>query len=42
MGLCRPVNGRPEKHVTLKGIELDVVESFRYLRDKSVQEVTVN
>ena len=34
MGLCRPVDGRPEKHVTLEGIQLDVVESFRYLGDK--------
>ena len=34
MGLCRPVDGRPEKHVTLEGIQLDdVVESF-YLDDK--------
>ena len=34
MGLCRPVDGRPEKHVTLEGIQLDVVEYFRYLGDK--------
>ena len=31
MGPCRPVNGRPEKHVTLEDIQLDVVESFPYL-----------
>ena len=31
MGLCRPVDGRPEKHVTLEGTQLDVVESFFYL-----------
>ena len=31
MGLCRLVDGRPEKHVTLEAIQLDVVESFRYL-----------
>ena len=34
MGLCWPVDGRPEKHVTLEGIQLDVVESFHYLGDK--------
>ena len=34
MGLCRPVDGRPEKHATLEGIQLDVVESFRYLGDE--------
>ena len=34
MGLCRPVDVRPENHVTLEGIQLDVVESFRYLADK--------
>ena len=28
MGLCRPVDGRPGKHVTLEGIQLDGVESF--------------
>ena len=32
MGLCRLVDGRPEKHVTLEGIQLRVVKSFRYLR----------
>ena len=26
MGLCRPVDGKSEKHVTLEGIPLDVVE----------------
>ena len=31
MGLCRPVDGRPENHVTLEGSKLDVVESFCYL-----------
>ena len=34
MGLCRPVDGKPEKHVTLEGIQLDVVESFCYLVDE--------
>ena len=34
MGLYRPVDGRPEKHVILEGIQLDVVESFLYLGDK--------
>ena len=34
MGLCRLVDGRPEKHVTLEGIKLDVVEPFQYLADK--------
>ena len=32
MGLCRPVDGRPEKY--LEGTQLDVVESFRYLGDE--------
>ena len=30
MGLCRPVYGRHEKHGTLEGIQLDIVDSFRY------------
>ena len=34
MGLCKPVDGRPEKHVTFEGIQTDVVESFRYLHDE--------
>ena len=34
MGLCRPIDGRPENHVTLEGSKLDVVESFRYLGDE--------
>ena len=34
MGLCRPVYGRSAKHVTLEGIQLDKVESFRYLGNK--------
>ena len=34
MGLCRPVDGRPEKHVTLEGIQLDAVELFRYFGDE--------
>ena len=34
MGLCRPIDGRPENHVTSKGSKLDVVESFRYLGDE--------
>ena len=34
MGLCRLVDGRPEEHVTLEDIQLDVVESFRYLGDE--------
>ena len=34
MGICRPIDGRPENHVTLEGSKLDVVESFRYLGDE--------
>ena len=34
MGLFRPIDGRPENHVTLEGSKLDVVESFRYLGNK--------
>ena len=34
MGLYRPVDGRLEKHLTLEGIQLDVVGSFRYLYDE--------
>ena len=34
MGLCRPIDGRPENHVTLEGSKLDAVESFRYLGDE--------
>ena len=34
MGFCRPVDGTPEKHVTLEGIQLNVVELFRYLGDE--------
>ena len=34
MGLCRLVDCRPEKHVILEGIQLDVVDSFHYLGDK--------
>ena len=34
MELCRPVDGRLEKHVTLESIQLDAVELFRYLDDK--------
>ena len=34
MGLCRPIDGRPENHVTLEGSKLDVVESFCYLGDE--------
>ena len=30
-GICRPVDGRPENHVTLEGSKLDAVESFHYL-----------
>ena len=33
-GLCRPIDGRPENHITLEGSKLDVVESFRCLGDK--------
>ena len=33
MGFCRPVDGRPEKHVTLEGIQFDVAESL-HLGDK--------
>ena len=38
MALCRPVDGRPEKHVTLEDIQLDVVELFRCLGDKICPE----
>ena len=34
MGICRQFDGRPEKHVTFEGIQLDVMELFRYLGDK--------
>ena len=34
MGICRQLDGRPEKHVTLEGIQLYVMELFRYLGDK--------
>ena len=34
MGLCRPIDGRPENHVILEGSKLDEVESFRYLGDE--------
>ena len=34
MGLCRPVDGRPVKQVSLVDSKLDVVESFRYLGDE--------
>ena len=34
MGLSRQVDGRPKKHVTLEGIQFDVVESFYYLGHK--------
>ena len=34
MGLDRLVDGRSERHVTLEGIQLDVVESFRCLGDE--------
>ena len=32
--ICRPIDGRPENHVTLESSKLDVVESFRYLGDE--------
>ena len=32
--LCKPVDDRPEKHLTLEGIQLDTVEPFCYLGDK--------
>ena len=38
MGLCRPVDRRPEKHLTLEGIQLDVIESFRNLGDEVCPE----
>ena len=41
MGLCRPIDGRPENHVTLEGSKLDVVESFHYLGVKSYVLVVV-
>ena len=34
LGLCRPIDGRPEKQVTLADKQLEVVESFRYLGDE--------
>ena len=34
IGLCRPIDGKPENHVTLEGSILDVVEPFRYLSDE--------
>ena len=34
MGLCRPVDGRPEKHVTLEVIQFNVVDLFCYLGDE--------
>ena len=34
MGFCRPVDGTPENHVTLEGVQLNVVELFRYLGDE--------
>ena len=34
MVLCKPVDGKPENHVILEGIQLDLVKSFRYLGDK--------
>ena len=34
MELCRPVDRRLEKNVTLESIQLDAVELFRYLEDK--------
>ena len=38
MGLCRPVEGRPEKHIILEGIQFDVVELFHDLGDKICPE----
>ena len=32
--ICRPIDGRPENHVTLEGSKLDAVESFQYLGDE--------
>ena len=34
IGLCRSIDGRPEKYVILEGSKLDVVDSFRYLGDE--------
>ena len=34
MGLCRPIDARPENHVTVERSKLDVVESFSYLGDE--------
>ena len=34
MWLCRPVDGGPEKHVILEGIQSDVMEAFRYIGDE--------
>ena len=34
MGLYRLVDGRPERHVTFEGIQLDVVELFHCLGDE--------
>ena len=34
MGLCKSVDDRPKNHVTLEGIQLDIMESFHYLGGK--------
>ena len=33
MEFCRPVDGRPERHITQEAIQFDVVELFYYLGD---------
>ena len=33
-GICRPIDGRPENRINLKGSKVDVVESFCYLGDE--------
>ena len=42
MGHCRLLDGRPEKHATLEGIQLAVVQLFCYLGDEIFLEVVVN
>ena len=34
MGIFKPINRRPENHVTLEGSKLYLVESFHYLGEE--------
>ena len=34
MGLCKSVDDRPKNHVTLEGIQLDIMESCQYIGGK--------